>query len=228
MNKTDYINLQKFLLKCNYNEEQLEYIYKNFGKKDVLCILRQIYASLGMINDEENEYLKIFEYLLKKFNLGCNILEVACGNYPVLAHYIDTYQKKIGKGTITVIDPEVSIKKLGNIKIIKDSFNYGDNVDNFDLIISQSPCLKIDDVAVTAIEKKKQFFISMCKCIYSRYPDLVDFFYDDCDFDPLHNRLLSEMRQINKNDKGFIIDSDQICINYTDIKCFTGKKLIKK
>ena len=229
--KSDYILLKEFLIKCDYTKEQLDYINNNFGKNDVLSILRQIYAALGMLNIDENEYIQVFNYLLSNFDLGCNILEIAGGNYPVLATYISEHQKKIGKGSITVIDPDLSAKKLGNIKLIKESFNYLNDIKNYDFIISQSPCLKIDDIVVSAIENNKQFFVTMCKCIYDRYPYLFDYFYDDSDYDPVFNSLLFEMRNLKSlNDNcNLYIDSKTLFLaNYDEIKCFTGKYLIKK
>ena len=92
-----------------------------------------------------------------------------------------------------------------------------------------APCFKIDEIAVAAIKNKKEFLITMCNCIIERYPELVDYYFDD-DYDPLLDRLLYEMRRYNeflKNDK-FFIDSGSIFYeNYREIKYFTGKKLIK-
>lgn len=229
MNKNDYIALKSFLLKCNYNEEKLNYIYKQFGKKNVLCILRQIYASLGMLNDDENEYLQVYNFLSKNFDLGCNILEVGCGSFPALASYIDKHQRKIGNGTITVMDPELSVKKFGNIKLIKDSFMFGDDISKYDLIISQSPCLKIDEVSAAAIEKEKNFFVTLCNCILERYPNLVDYYYDDDNFDPIFEQLLSEMHTYNNylENKNLQLKSGSLFYNDGEIKYFTGKKLIK-
>lgn len=229
MKKNDLLVLKDFILKCNYSDEQKKYIYDEFGKKNVLCILRQIYASLGMLNDNENEYLQIFNFLINNFNLDCNILEIGCGNFPILATYIDRHQKNIGKGTITVIDPELSIKKHGNIKLIKDSFMFGDDISKYDLIISQSPCLKIDEVTAAAIEKKKNFFVTLCNCILERYPNLVDYYYDDESFDPIFEQLLFEMNSYNNylNNSNYNINSGSLCYNYGEIKYFTGKKLIK-
>lgn len=230
LDKENYILLKKLLMYCKYNEEQLDYIYRNFGKKNVLCILRQIYASLGMLNDSENEYLKVFNVLKNNFNLGCNILEIGGGNYPILAKYIDDYQFKIKKGSITVIDPELAVKKLGNIKLIKDSFMFGDNISNYDLIISQSPCLKIDEVSAAAIEKNKNFFVTLCNCILERYPNLVDYYYDDESFDPIFEQLLSEMKSYNSALKttNLQIGSGSVFYDEGEIKYFTGKKLINK
>lgn len=229
MSKNDLLVLKDFLLKCDYSDEQKNYIYKEFGKKNVLCILRQIYASLGMLNNNENEYLQVFNSLNSSFNLGCNVLEIGCGNFPILATYIDRYQRKIGKGTVTVIDPELSVKKQGNIKLIKDSFMFGDDISKYDLIVSQSPCLKIDEVSAAAIEKEKNFFVTLCNCILERYPNLVDYYYDDESFDPIFEQLLFEMNSYNNylKNSNYKINSGSLCYNYGEIKYFTGKKLIK-
>lgn len=232
LKKSDFILLKKFLEKCDYTKEELKDINENFGKKNVTCLLNQIYAALKILSDNENEYLKIFNYLVNNFDLGCNILEVASGNYPILAEYIDQYQTKIGKGTITVVDPKLSVKELGNVKLVKKPFNYGDVVKPYDLIISQSPCLKLDDIAVSAIQNNKQFFISMCQCIYDRYPYLIDYYYVNQDYDPIFDQLLAEMRRLNGLNKinNLKIDSNSIFYdnNYKEIKCFSGKKLIKE
>ena len=228
--ENDYIALNRFLSACKYDVEQLDYVKRNFGKKNVLCVLREIYASMGVLEQSENEYMKIFNLLKIEFDLGCNILEIGGGSYPVLASYIDRYQHKIGKGTITVIDPAICINKLGNVKLVKEKFNFGDDISKYDLIVSQSPCLKIDEFSAAAIEKNKSFFVTLCNCILERYPNLVDYYYDDESFDPIFEQLLSEMKVYNSTLKNndLQIGSGSVFYDEGEIKYFVGKKLIKR
>ncbi len=219
----------KEVFSYNSFNDRLKYIEDTFGKKNALSILRQIYASVGALNESENEYLNVFNFLQKHYNLNGNILEIGGGYYPALASYIDKYQRKIGCGTITVIDPELGVSKLGSIKLYKEIFNKQDDISSYDLIISQAPCLMLDEITQAAIQKNKEFFVTLCKCVIDKYPYMIDFYSDDYGFENIQNKKFSEMKKLNGENKELIIDTGTIFYDtYSEIKYFTGKKLIKK
>ena len=232
MNKIDYEKLKSQVLSLNSYSERLVLIEKICNEKDALSILRQIYAQMNLLNNRENEYLSFFNYLLyKKYNLGGNILEIGGGVYPILSSYIDAYQRKIGSGTITVVDPRLGISKLGNIKLIKDKFSPG-KVKEYDLVISQSPCLITHEVINSAIDNGKEFFVTLCKCLIDKYPYLIDFYSDDYGFDNIQNNILEQKRKRNdelRTGKDLFIDSGTIFYgkNLDEMRYISGKKLIK-
>lgn len=159
--KNNLIELKKMLLDCNFSEEKLNYIMKNFGntKGYQERYLRQIHSSLGMLDSTEDEYQRGFEMLKDNFDLRCNILEVDGGHYPVLAKKIDQYQVENSKGTITVYDPDLVVSKLGNIKLVKNKFTYGDDISKYDLIIAQNPREDLEDVLAAALQSDKELFV---------------------------------------------------------------------
>lgn len=228
----DYEKLKSEVLQFELYSERIGKIESIYGSKDAISILRQIYAEGNLLNDNDNEYLSLLKYLLcKKYNLGGNILEIGGGVYPVLSSYIDAYQRRIGSGTITVVDPQLGISKLGNIKLIRDRFTTN-GIKNYDLIISQSPCIITHDVIDSAIDNGKEFFVTLCKCLIDSYPYLIDFYSDDYGFDNIQNDILNKKRQRNNNlrtGNNLYIDSGSIFYgDNMEMKYISGKKLIKK
>lgn len=237
----DYILLKNELINCKSYCEKIDAIQKRFGLKDSESVLRQVDASLGVLDSFNNEYLMLFNYLLDNgYDLNGNILEIGGGFYPVLATYIDEYQRKqkckrrLNCGTITVIDPNLGVTSLGNIILKKDSFSYGCDISGYDLIIAQSPCLLTHDVLNSAIDNGKEFFVTLCKCLIDKYPYLVDFDSDDFGFCNVQNDILVEKRKRNNNlifGRDLFIDSGSIFYdkNFSmEMKYISGKKLIKK
>lgn len=206
MQKGNFVVLKDFLRGKSYSQAELKYINNNFENMAASCIIRQIYSTLGMLDKDENEYLKVFEYLKQNFDLGCNILEIGGGHYPALAEFIDSYQTKISKGTITVIDPKLVVNRLGNIKLIKDEFKYNNDTSKFNLIVSQAPCDKFEEVIASAINQRQRFFVTFCDCIRDKFSQTKRDYYDEFDFDPVIETLYSYMNIISdKNvDTGII------------------------
>ena len=229
----DYETLKKKVLKLESFSERLSLIESIYGEKDANSVLRQIYAHSKLLEDKDNEYLSFLNYLLyKKYNLGGNILEIGGGVYPVLSSYIDKYQRKIGCGTITVVDPQLGISKLGSIKLVKDKFNI-DSIKKYDLIISQSPCLITHEVIDSSIDNGKEFFVTLCRCLIDKYPYLIDFDSDDYGFYNIQNDILNQKRQRNNNlrsGRNLYIDSGTIFYGENSMykmEYISGKKLIK-
>ncbi len=187
LNENDKIRLDKaynlFMKKYgnNYTKQQLEYINSKYLKDlneqyiDIKNTMLQIYTEIGLFSDDKNIYKAILEKLKKKHNIYSDILEVAGGSFPIMSKYIDEEQQKIGKGTITVYDPQLITDKLGNIILIKEEFNEKINVKNYDLIIGISPCKTEELIIKKANEEKKEFFILFCSCIRN--------FYDNADYE---------------------------------------------
>lgn len=234
MEQNDYYKLRDEVLSHKCFNDQLSIIERIYGLKDAISILRQIYAQNNLLIDNDNEYLKFFIYLLyKKYDLSGNILEIGGGVYPVLANYINMYQRKIGAGTITVMDPRLGISKLGEIKLVKDYFYKNCDISEYDLIISQSPCIITHDVIDSAIDNGKEFFVTLCKCLIDKYPYMLDFYSDDYGFDSIQDKILNEKRERNRilrSGKNLFIDSGTIFYGQyseNEMKYISGKKLIK-
>lgn len=192
--------LLALLEKCNYNLEDINYIKSNFGTDNSLCLLRQIYASLDLLEKDNNEYLAFYNLINRYFKLDCKILDVCCGHLPILSDYIRRQQIKIGKGTVTSVDINLVVKLYGKInKLYKGTFDRK-IIQEHDLIISQAPCDKFDEIVGTSLEYNKGFFVSVCNCNNKTdyFPDNKDPF-DDYDFDPVLSKIYSYINEIVKN-----------------------------
>lgn len=193
-------NLNLFLKKCSYSKQDTEYIKENFDKKDYTCMLRQIYASLNMLDDRSNEYLLFYNLLKYYFKLDCNVLDVCCGHIPILSDYIRQDQIKIGKGTVTSIDINLVVSLYGKInRLYRGAFDRK-IIKTHDLIVSQAPCDKFDEIVCASLEYNKAFFVSVCNCNNKTdyFPDNKDPF-DEYDFDPVLAKINSYVTEIVKN-----------------------------
>ena len=154
-----------------YSDYALEYILdasKNDLKfEDKGDIMRQIYASIGALPDEINLYKGLLEIIKNNFRIDKNIIEVAGGCYPILSKYIDDEQQQIGKGTITVYDPQLVTNKLGNIKLMREDFTMSTPIDGCDLFMSFAPCEVTECFIKKATQAKKEFIVALCGCVPS-------------------------------------------------------------
>lgn len=196
-----------------YSDVALAHIFNTFGT-DLASnartdIMNQIYAEIGLLPEANNIYKGFMNVLSKEHDLDCNILEIGGGFFPIMAKYIDEEQQKIGKGTITVYDPMLVTKKLGNIKLIKENFTHLDTVNQYDLIIGIAPCEATEFIIKKAAEEGKTFFVALCGCTHFthwhnpfRMPTLEDW----CEY------IYSKARDT--------IDEDsELSVKYLDSKC---------
>ena len=200
------VELDEFLNGCSYSQNDLDFIHKYFKEgKSSLSILRQIYAKLGVLTNRENEYYRIFRFLKSNYDLGCNVLEICGGHYPILSEYIDKEQRNISCGTITVYDPKLVVNKLGNVNLVKDKFTKDIDISKYDLIISQSPCGVFQDIIDSSIGADKDYFIALCSCVYIKFFSQIpsDNLYFSSDYDPVLDIIYSD---ICKEEQGRDVD----------------------
>jgi len=202
-------------LNRDYDPKKLEYILNNYGytKNELEKIvdffngkgrfygmpkfIRQLLAKMNILTSNENEYYKMFEYLKNHFDLGCDILELGGGHYPILSEYIDSFQRNIGRGTITVMDPNLVVSKLGNIKLEKKHFNASTDITPYKLVIAVSP----DDMFKTIVSKCAQdnieYFIAICSCVAtSYYRELYKkekLLYESDEYNPIWDIILKDV-----------------------------------
>lgn len=172
--------------------------------------LKQVYSYLNIIHENENEYLAYFNYLKENFNLGSDIVEIGAGEFPVLAHYIDTYQRKIGKGTITIYDPCTIVKKLGNIIIKKEEFTKDCKLNKVDLLVGYHPC-----EATTAIidyrNESKHVPFSLVKCPCNHMPDSEKDKYIHIPDPSKWSAFIKDYLQTHTNEKALIYYDKFFC-----------------
>lgn len=194
------IELRRILSKYNYSKNDLIYICENFNSESPLCLLRQLYASLNMLNAEDNEYLILANIIEKHFDLNCNVLDICCGHLPVLSDYIK--RKQIRGGTITAVDPNLVTTTYGKVNKLIKTNQYKKMIKNSDLIIAQEPCSQFDDIICECLKNKKAFFLTVCGCD-NNIDYLTNKFdpYDCEDFDPVLQTINSYAIYFDENHK---------------------------
>ena len=169
LTKKDYQKFKEFLLEYEnlYDKNILEIIKNNFEQglhsREILDVLRQVYAYLDILPEEQNIYKKCFNIIKEEYGLEQNILEIGAGAMPILSMYIDKEQKE---GTITAYDKYLVPNKLGNIKIYKRNFENKDNVKNYDLVVGIYPCEASYLLIKKASEQNKDMFLLPCDCTH--------------------------------------------------------------
>lgn len=165
-----------------YPEDIQEYIEENFiehvERKETACCLAQVYSELEVDAKSLDIYRKKFKLLADKFDLSCNILEVAAGRLPAFSHMIAKKQLESGKGTVTVIDPLLisTTPKYRNMHLERTEFSRKTKLSSYDLIIGLHPCDITETIIEQACENQKNFFVAMCGCDHSPF-SVYDYFY---------------------------------------------------
>lgn len=98
-------------------------------RKDIAAPVRSF---LGLEKDEKDRYKGYFKYLKDNFDITGNVLEIGCGTFPVLAHYVDEHQKLNNSGSIEAFDPLLCVSELGTITLRKQAFNEDVDISNKD------------------------------------------------------------------------------------------------
>lgn len=125
-------------------------------------IVRQVYAEVGLLSEEQNIYNGFISLLEENFALDRNIVEVAGGIIPSLAKGIALKQKT---GTITVYDPRVmtNISKPDNLVLKRQQFNKNTQIPGANMIIGFMPCDATMDIVDSACKNNVDFMIALCE-----------------------------------------------------------------
>jgi hypothetical protein len=202
-----------------YPEEAVEFMKENFDSGlTSVCqadILMQINQELGVTYPVPSFYEAHLHKIMENFDIGCNIVEVACGRIPALGNLIAPRQLKIGKGTITLYDPNLlPIKpKYSNMTLHREGFSTTTDISSADLLISTLGCYTMEDTIEAACVNHKDFYVAMCGCTHFKYilPWMIPSpeFYQDTVID-LAERLLKQYDNghlvVDKLDDDYIID----------------------
>lgn len=153
-----------------YTPKAIEFLRKNFmairEKNEHIDIVSQIQVALNIMDPKGDIYNKYFNFLKSRYNLGQNILEVACGNFPALSKYIDDYQKNLKSGTITAYDPKLIMTEYGNIKLYDKLFDEKTNIKDYSLITAMYPCEATTKIIKAANTNDIDFSILTCGCTH--------------------------------------------------------------
>lgn len=129
---------------------------------NITDIVRQVYAEVGLLSEDQNIYNGFISLLEEKFDIDRNIVEVAGGIVPTLAKGIALKQKK---GTIIVYDPRVmtDISKPDNLVLKRQQFNKNTQIPGADMIIGFMPCDATMDIVESACKNNIDFMIALCE-----------------------------------------------------------------
>ena len=144
----------------------LLYQYRNayHDPKENETIFTQIFSACGVLDKDRNPYYQMAKKIEEEYGLDRDIIEVGGGMVPALAMEIAKRQKEIGKGTITVYDPEAIFKTLDGVKIIREKFTLATPVKPTDLLIGRKPCRATPTIIKSANKRNIEFYISLCNC----------------------------------------------------------------
>lgn len=158
-----------------YDNDAWLYIEDNFwtyvfspGAPDILM---QIYTELGIEPEQGSYYKRHLENLKTKFDIGCNVLDVASGIIPSFANLLAHEQLRLGKGTVTLYEPLLGITnpKHRNMTLHKEKFTTETHIKEFDLLTGILPCGATESIIENACRNQKDFYIAMCGCTHFEY-----------------------------------------------------------
>ena len=156
--------------KDKYIPEAVEFLRNNFvairAKNEHIDIVSQIQVALNIMDPNVDIYKKYLNFLKSRYDLGQNILEVACGKFPALSKYIDEYQSNLKGGTITAYDPKLITTEYGNIKLYDKLFDEKTNIKDYSLITAMYPCEATTKIIEVANSNDIDFSILTCGCTH--------------------------------------------------------------
>ena len=140
--------------------------------------LLQIYHSIDILPTSYDPYLIILKVLIEKFDIRCNILEVASGRFPSLGYDIAKKQLDFGVGTITFMDPNLICneknKLYRNVTPLCESFTMNTDLSKYDIILASHPHDVTLELIKSVINYNKDFLIFPCRCNDSEILELLD------------------------------------------------------
>lgn len=158
-----------------YPESAWEYIEENFWfyifSTCAPDILMQIYAEIGIEHENGDFYQEHIRRIKSKFDIGCNIVDVGSGLIPSFANQLAYEQLKIKKGTVTIFEPLLLVKrpKHRNMRLHQEEFTENTNIKEFDLLTGIMPCEATEIAIEKACQERKDFYIAMCGCTHFDY-----------------------------------------------------------
>lgn len=153
----------------NYIEENFWfYVYSNCAPD----VLMQVYSEIGIQHEQGDFYDEHIKRIKERFDIGCNILDVASGEIPSFANKLAREQMKIKKGTITLYEPLLidTKPKYPNMTLYRQDFTPTTRIKEFDLVTGILPCEATETIIEQACRNQKDFYIAMCGCVHFAEP----------------------------------------------------------
>lgn len=153
---------EKYYPKSEF-EFVMENFVKDFGNEDgITSLLLQAYEECGLSDElPRNLYGNFIRHIKADCDINQDLLEVGCGIIPSLAKSL---KKQQTSGTITVMDPLISIPKYGNLRIIQENFTKNTDVSNYSLIYGAFPCRATIPMINSSFENDVDMYVLLCGC----------------------------------------------------------------
>lgn len=137
--------------------KELLYLMLKDGIGNKSMIL-EVFADLGVFADDKNPYKQSANLIQKEYGVGCNILDVGCGQLPMKSIYLYEKQQLIGKGSVFAMDPDLRLEKYKNMILIGAPFDYSTDLSNIHLLTGD----QLNDGAETVIRRGNENRIPIC------------------------------------------------------------------
>ena len=187
----------------SYDKNNLKFIKEYFlsylGLISPDVRLAQIYSCIGAYSTYDDPYIGYLNILKKHFDVKCNILDVASGDYPAFGIQVAREQLRLKNGTITMYDPNLVVGKplTSNMILYKEKFTSETNISSFDIVTSILPCSITDLLLNKLLEEDKEFLVGLCSChVHGQHGDKIR----------SHEEIISEVgNKINERGNGSLL-----------------------
>ena len=158
------------------------------------------------------------------YGLDKNIVEVASGVIPSFAKKIYKEQMRLGKGTITIYEPDLLFEKeesCPKMVINRKNFNSTCNIKDSDLIAGLFPCDATEPIIEEACKYDKDFYVAMCGCVHFRNANIP---YSESNSRLYQSYVIDLADRLVSNNKELVVDmlDDKYLVPYPII--YTKKK----
>ena len=164
--KIEYLKYKKEYFR-DYSSDERKFIKDNIFKDEEIMrvdLLAQICSKIGAFELNEDRYRKFVNLISEEFSLEGNIIEIGCGNFPIVSYHLSKI--KTSKGTITAYDPRVITKPVENIKLVKEEFSYNTDLKPYNLVVGYFACDVTETIIKRACDEEKDFIVGLCGCTH--------------------------------------------------------------
>lgn len=161
---------------AKYNQDLWNYIEENFWcyvfSNCAPDVLMQVYSEMGIQHEQGDFYDEHIKRIKERFDISCNILDIASGEIPSFANKLAYEQLKLKKGTLTLYEPLLidTKPKYPNMTLHRRNFTPKTRIKKFDLLTGILPCEATETIIEQACRNHKDFYIAMCGCVHLAEP----------------------------------------------------------
>lgn len=187
-------------------------------------VLMQVYELCGIESQDGTFYNAHLDRLKDIYGLDKNIVEVASGVIPSFAKKIYKEQMRLGKGTITIYEPDLLFEReesCPKMVINRKNFNSTCNIKDSDLIAGLFPCEATEPIIEEACKYDKDFYVAMCGCVHFRNANIP---YSESNSRLYQSYVIDLADRLVSSNKELVVDmlDDKYMVPYPII--YTKKK----